>query len=752
MATLLLSTIGTLVGGPIGGFIGAIGGRAFDTHVLGLGNQRVEGRRAENLDIQSGSYGGSIPLVFGTGRYAGNVIWSTGLIESREEETQGGKGGPSVTTVRYAYSASFAVGICQGPIEGVGRIWADGKLIRSDGAGLSVGGDVRFYLGDEDQLPDPLIEGDVGLDAAPAYRGMAYAVFENVPLAEFANRIPNLHFEVICTSDAGIASIEETLVTSAGITALNAVTASTDVITGYQVSGTQSYRDAIAVLTDLFPIRLVSGENAIELRDRQTTSQIDLSRDMLGARPALDNPQPRISLEFDHALDLPEEVTVAFTDPSTDYQDAVQRAFKLQRGGNGSLAVNTAMTLNASDAQALAVKTLARMWDERVVLTADVGLQASQLEPGDIVKVALSDDRTDEFEITQTVHSAMITSITARSLSRSDMPSASALPGYSGEADYVQTIAVPSVAAQIFELPATPQFGAEPAAYAAVSRLGGSISTAGLYASRDNGVNFDLLAQVPVAAISGTCLNGLEDRNPALFDTASYLDVMLHHPDMVLSSRPNLAILNAANLAMVGPELIQFATAELLESGAYRLTGFLRGRAGTEHMLMGQAPGQPFLLLRGGDIARLSLSVNDLGQGGQFKAVPAGQSIESAPTQALTYSGLALKPLGPVFLTANHDLGTGISVTWVRRSRTGFAWVDSADAPIGEDTLSFQITYSLGSTSITREVVDTQQDVLSEAEMTQTFGAGPYTLSITAAQISSAVGPGNAASVTVNID
>jgi len=40
--------------------------------------------------------------------------------------------------------------------------------------------------------PDPLMVAKEG--EAPAYRGLAYFVFERLPLADFGNRIPQLSF------------------------------------------------------------------------------------------------------------------------------------------------------------------------------------------------------------------------------------------------------------------------------------------------------------------------------------------------------------------------------------------------------------------------------------------------------------------------------------------------------------------------------------------------------------------------------
>lgn len=125
------------------------------------------------------------------------MIWATRLEEAVNSETSssGGKGGlfsgPSTTTTTYSYFANFAVGLCEGVIGRVGRIWADGSPL--DVSGLAF----RVHRGTEDQAPHDLIVAKEGAGNAPAYRGLAYVVFERMPLAKFGNRIPQLSFEII---------------------------------------------------------------------------------------------------------------------------------------------------------------------------------------------------------------------------------------------------------------------------------------------------------------------------------------------------------------------------------------------------------------------------------------------------------------------------------------------------------------------------------------------------------------------------
>ena len=208
MATVVLSyagaALGALLGGPIGGMIGrALGGIAgaeIDQALFGGSSSHREGPRINSLQIMASQEGAAVPVVYGRMRIAAQVIWATNLIEasSTSASSGGGKGlgqsaGPTTTT--YSYFANFAVGLCEGKIQGIGRAWADGKEID-----LSLHAP-RIYLGDEAQQPDSLISAVEGANLAPAYRGLAYVVFERLPLAVFGNRLPQLSFEVFATGN-----------------------------------------------------------------------------------------------------------------------------------------------------------------------------------------------------------------------------------------------------------------------------------------------------------------------------------------------------------------------------------------------------------------------------------------------------------------------------------------------------------------------------------------------------------------------
>ncbi len=204
MAELVLSSVGRAIGGSLPGVWGAVGsfvgrsvgsilGSAVDNRIFGSSTTR-EGPRLTDLHLQASTEGASIPAIFGSVRIAGQVIWAARFkehVDTSETSTSGKGGGPTVKTRSYRYTLSFAIGLCEGEVARIGRVWANGAQLDMSTIAW------RLHRGSEDQAPDPLIEAIEGADQAPAYRGMAYVVFEDLPLEAFGNAIPQLSFEVI---------------------------------------------------------------------------------------------------------------------------------------------------------------------------------------------------------------------------------------------------------------------------------------------------------------------------------------------------------------------------------------------------------------------------------------------------------------------------------------------------------------------------------------------------------------------------
>lgn len=209
MATLVLQmaggALGAAVGGPAGAIagraLGALAGAAIDSSLL----SSLDGRKATSapgLTDAPGlvsTEGAAIPRVYGRARIGGQLIWATHpeRVASFSSGRNGGGGKGALASAAdskdttWTYYANLAIGLCAGPVAFVRRVWADGEEL--DLATVVM----RVHNGAEDQPADPLIVAKEGAENAPAYRGLAYVVFERLAIASFGNRIPQFSFEVV---------------------------------------------------------------------------------------------------------------------------------------------------------------------------------------------------------------------------------------------------------------------------------------------------------------------------------------------------------------------------------------------------------------------------------------------------------------------------------------------------------------------------------------------------------------------------
>lgn len=184
-------------------------------------SQEFEGPRLDELRMTTADYGTSLSYVYGKRRLDGtSCIWAEPLTEvKRQRKTKGGKFND------YTYFGTWAQLVCDNAVDKILRIWFDRNLVYdATGAGPispfsledfgegpvgeAVGqlglGEISqymtFYLGTEDQEPDPrmaaTVDAEFGEGSTPAYRGVTYIVFKDLPLEKLGNRLPQVSVEV----------------------------------------------------------------------------------------------------------------------------------------------------------------------------------------------------------------------------------------------------------------------------------------------------------------------------------------------------------------------------------------------------------------------------------------------------------------------------------------------------------------------------------------------------------------------------
>lgn len=147
--------------------------------------------KISDFTIATAEYGSAVPEILGTTRIGGNVLYYDDFTAHEHKEThRAGKGGRSKqVNITYTYTVASIIGLCEGEISGIGRIWKDKDVYRypNDDVGLTL------YKGTQDQLPWAYVSGKHP-DKALSYSGLAYmaGVLDLGDSASF----PNYNFEV----------------------------------------------------------------------------------------------------------------------------------------------------------------------------------------------------------------------------------------------------------------------------------------------------------------------------------------------------------------------------------------------------------------------------------------------------------------------------------------------------------------------------------------------------------------------------
>ncbi len=671
MATILFSAVGTLVGGPLGGAIGALAGRAVDTAILGGGGR--EGARLKELNPTTSTYGEVLPRHFGRMRVPGSIIWATDL--AAHSESQGGKGRPSVTT--YSYTASFAVALASRPIARIGRIWADGNLMRGEAGDLKVGGTLRVHAGWGDQPADPLIAAAEGIDRCPAWRGLAYVVFEDLELGDFFNRIPALTFEVI--ADDGSFSLQDVF---------GDLDAEADValpgFAGYSCEGPLA--DTLRLLEPILPMDCdAAGARIVVARERLQEAPIALADPAIAVEDGDFGGRSGVSRRREPLAPAPPEI-LRYYDLDRDYQPGSQRAAGRALPGQPRT-IELPAALAAADARSLA-ETAARRasWRRETIAWRSASLDPA-VAPGALVTLPGIAGRWRVAEWEWRERGIELTLERAVPAGADALPAAPVDPG---RINPPPDLMPPATTLAAFELPWDGSGrGDVPALFAAPSAAAANWRGAALYADLGDGELRPLGPSGRTRSCIGLAETVLAPAHPLLFDRGSGVIVQLVDPAMDLLDAGGRQLALGANRALLGGEIIQFGRAEPLGVGRWRLSQLLRARGGTETALVSHVAGERFVLL---DTRLIALDPAILGgvPDAQIAAVGFG---DAAPVMApIMLRGITLRPPSPVHPRLRWLADGSLDLAWTRRARGAWGWADGVDAPLHEQAERYLVT------------------------------------------------------------
>ena len=669
MATIVLGAIGTFIGGPVGGLIGSAIGQSVDGAIFGSG--KIEGPRLKELDIQTSNYGQNLPAIFGAMRVAGSVIWATDLKE-RKSTSGGGKGKPK--SVEYSYSVNMAVALSSRPVARIGRIWAEGNLLRGASGDFKSSTEFRFYTGHDDQPLDPLIASAETAGACPAFRGTCYAVFEDFQLADFGNRIPSMTFELF-ERDTQVPINE--IVVSASSETINCDSA--ELISGYALEGTDG-RTALAPLLNNMPVVLRPKEDMLHLHDWWSPS--------LSSVPATQTQQnngkeqDRAQRRRDPSGNLPKALAVRHYDISRDYQTGVQRS-QLSDAGRIARQIDIPASLGAGAARRIADLNLLQLHKSQEHWTANIAVDENRPNAGDWVE---DPDGDGIWQISEIEHFQNISRISARRSVQND-------PDRDYSSDAGRNIASPDLHAgdtflMLLDLPVINAI--DPGqSILAVAAAGNGASWRSAALAMQNGAGLIDVGQTAAPATMGHVIGTLPAHSPHILDHQNQLIVELLNDNMQIPQGNGDPLNQNANLFWQGGEIIRAGQVDYLGENRYSLSHFQRGCFNTENYIDLHQENEKILLLESDTLRILESSPVNIGADIIIEAF--GISDEMAVTGAIAVEGNAIKPPAPVhgqiLLNAQQDLEVG----WIRRTRINSGWADGVDIPLAEDQEAYNL-------------------------------------------------------------
>ena len=701
MANTVVQVVGTVITASLAATLGPVGA-AIVTAIgsvisAGIANElfpvNVNGPKFRGVNQITSSYGVPIPLIYGAeNRVSGNVIWSTGLVETTNKKRVGSFPFRSTITT-YTYSVSAAVAIGQGSCKNIKRVWLNRKLAFDSSvyggalpdytpwtvtSGVSYEtapfASMAWYPGNSTQNPDPTMQAALGATEVPGYRGTAYLVFKDLQLADYGNSMPIVEVELEGIGDGTLASVFEDICNKSGLTSAEFAVSSTfssSVVRGYVINDAGAGIAAMEPLLTAYGALVTEQRGTIRVDSRNTGAVATIPIADMGARADGGETNPPLRIIRGAQVNLPREVSITYLDAIRDYQPNVQKSVRAWGDSDSNVAVELPLTLIADEAKQLAERALREPWRQRLTVRFAVGPAYDFLLAGQLISL----------EIGGVYTSVRILSIARGNNGVYEIDAA-------GDDNYVfdgsNDGIAPAVPANplrvvtdsigyLFNAPILSEDQTESGFIAVVDNAGGTFGGATLYSSADD-TTFDLATSFLLKNTIGSCTTTLGACATAdAWDYKNTLTVTLSNNTDNLVSATELDVLNGANLAWVGRadgstgELIQFTTVNETSPGTFVLSNLLRGRRGTEFATGAHVASEKFVLLD--SWADVDFTETDVLKTRYFKFVSLRQDVDDVVSSTFIGRGEGGESRSVALASTARNSSNDVTVTWLPRTR-----------------------------------------------------------------------------------
>lgn len=517
-----------------------------------------------------------------------------------------------------------------------------------------------------------------------------------------------------------------------------------DTVDGYVVQrGTA--RSWLEQLMQAFYFDAVESDGKVKFVKRGNAAAVTITEDDLAAHEYGSSPPDTLLINRRQEMELPVEVAVQYLDKDAAYAVGSQYAQRLTTDSDNKTSINLAIAMSATKAKQIADVMMYDLWTARTNFEFQTGWKYCYLEPTDVINV-VKDGRTYTARLTD--EDFAITTRRSAVLEDADIYSQSGVAA-SVPAPAETVASVPLTKLVLLDLPLLRDTDDGVGFYAAACGYADGWLGAQLYKSNDSGATWtsfgDAFLHGATIGTASTVLGTFTGGN--VFDETNSVTVTLLNGTLASDTFAN--VLNGANAALLGDEIIQFREATLTADNTYVLTGLLRGRQGTEWAMGTHAIGDRFVLLDSSTTYIFTGPSSEYDLTRHYRAASFGGYLDDATTQAFANTAVALIPYAPVLLGGGRNAAGDLTLNWTRRTRISGGWNNYSDVPLGEASEAYKVRiYSdSGYATVLRTItgISAQTTSYSAADQTTDFGSPQSTVYWDALQVSATVGDGYAA-------
>lgn len=528
-----------------------------------------------------------------------------------------------------------------------------------------------------------------------------------------------------------------------------------DDVLGYPLTGRAAMRRFAEELAAVYLVHVVESEWKLKGIRRQgnVTAATTLALADLGAYEWGSEPVPDFEETRRQEEELPNRIDLVYPDIGRDYQEGSQHSKRISEAVDteDTVSVRTNVVFDATNAKQRTEIMLYQAWVARTGYNLALLPKFMELDPGDFIEFPIEGFNRRAFIAAIDYGASGLMQIQAilddtETLLTDAVGAVADIPSNTG-------LLVPPPPTELFlmDVGLARDVDNNAGFYLAA---GGSKGWRGTLVTRStDGSTFSVFTAVLSAgeAVGGYAQTVLAAGTAPGVDKINSVDIRLFNSDFTLDSKTRLEVLNGANAAILGDEIIQWQTASLNSDGSFALSDLFRARRGTEHATGSHVAGERFVALDSSTVQRIAQDISEKGKERSYRASSIGEDPERAVTIRFTNNAVGLKPLSAVHITATRDSLDDIDIDWKRRSRIGKAYLQNVVLPIGEDTEAYEIDILDGVGDVVRTIkpLTTTFANYSASQQITDFGSVQSSVDIEIFQISAQVGRGFPGKATV---